>query len=503
MSISIDTPSGMGRGNLAQSSNSPKAAWRIIPQIDKDPGFIAFAQRLPGRVTIFLALVGLAAAFGRFGIDLTVAPFAAACAYAQQLRRYLIPVGTLLLLCKSGFWVDSDFVRRVIEQEGLTGQINQSLLFSATLALVFALFAGLLIYWPRIVAIPLFRRSTLGSILGFVGLVIVAQSPIAKGMPRVLLWSFLATWLPYFWFLAYALRDVQGLKQTPFWQHLGVFHPFWGSTLTPFGKGLAYLRKFEANTPEELAVTQLKGLKLAFWTLLLAVCLGGFDAVVHRLLALPNFDDTFLQYVAGTPCARVLCWASLAAYFVEDLLNMAVWGGAIVSCARMAGFRLLRNTYRPLEATTLAEFWNRYYFYYKELLVDHFFYPVFLSCFKANRKLRMFFATFMAACVGNLLFHFMRDIHFVAELGWWKALSGEASHALYTVLLATGVGVSQMRTRGRDPNAGLLRGRILPCLWVALFFCILHVFDAPLDRIHSIGQRAAYLTYLLGIDTWT
>lgn len=181
---------------------------------------------------------------------------------------------------------------------------------------------------------------------------------------------------------------------------------------------------------------------------------------------------------------------------------MAVWGGAIVACARLAGFRLLRNTYRPLESTSLAEFWNRYYFYYKELLVDHFFYPVFLRYFRANRKLRMFFATFMAACVGNLIFHFIRDIRFVAELGWWKALSGEASHAFYTFLLALGVGVSQMRAHNRERSRGWLRGRVLPCAWVVLFFCVLHVFDAPLDRVHSIWQRADFLSYLMGMDTW-
>jgi hypothetical protein len=114
----------------------------------------------------------------------------------------------------------------------------------------------------------------------------------------------------------------------------------------------------------------------------------------------------------------------------------------------------------------------------------------------------MFFATFMAACVGNLMFHFIRDIRFVAELGWWKAVSGEASHAFYTFLLAVGVGVSQMRTRNPEQIKGWLRGRVLPCVWVILFFCVLHVFDAPLDRVHSIWQRADFLLYLLAIDTW-
>ncbi|MGL3108568.1 hypothetical protein [Bradyrhizobium sp. BR 1432] len=189
-------------------------------------------------------------------------------------------------------------------------------------------------------------------------------------------------------------------------------------------------------------------------------------------------------------------------YFFEDVLVMTTWGGAIIACARMAGFRLLRNTYRPLEATTLVEFWNRYYFYYKELLVDHFFYPVFLRYFRTNRKLRMFFATFMAACLGNLLFHFIRDIRFVVELGWWKALTGEASHAFYTLLLAVGVGVSQMQTQGRARADHGRSARALGMIWVILFFCLLHVFDAPLDRVHTIWQRADFLAYLLGVDTW-
>jgi len=336
----------------------------------------------------------------------------------------------------------------------------------------------------------------------FIALVIVAQSPLVAGMPRVLLWSFLAILLPYLWFLAYALADVGALGRAPFWQHLSVFHPFWGSTLTPFGKNLSYLGKFEAKTPEDLAITQLKGLKLALWTLLLAACLHIFETSVHGYLALPHFDDTFLRYIGGAAFPRYLCWASLVAYFIEDVLHMTIWGGAIVACARLAGFRLLRNTYRPLESTTLAEFWNRYYFYYKELLVDHFFYPTFLRCFRTNRKLRMFFATFMAACVGNLLFHFIRDIRFVVELGWWKALSGETSHAFYSFLLAVGVGVSQTRTQNRERRKGWLLGRLVPCLWVALFFCVLHVFDAPLDRAHSIWQRAGFLSYLIGMDKW-
>jgi hypothetical protein len=483
------------------SSATRQLPWRIIPAIDKDLRIVTFAQGWPGRIMLSATFAIL---LNFVGGNLLIAPLVAACAYAGRYRWYLIPAETLLVLYQNGFWVDTSLVLRVAEQEGVTSQINQSVLFVSMLALVFCLGCALLQFWQHVKAFLFFRRSTLCLILFFLGMVLIAQSPTVSGITRVVLWSFLMTFLPYLWFLAYALADPGWRDRSPTtWQHLGVFHPFWGSTLTPFGKGFSYLRKFEAKTPQELAVTQLKGVKLAVWTFLLVVCFNSCNTLIHERLGLPTFDEAFTAYLAGAAYPRYISWASLVAFFAEDLLNISIWGGVIVACARMAGFRLLRNTYRPLEATTLAEFWNRYYFYYKELLVDHFFYPTFLRYFRSHRKLRMFFATFTAACVGNLLFHCIRDIHFIAELGLWKAISGEASHAFYTFALAIGVGVSQMFSPTRDIRRGWLRGRLLPFVWVALFFCILHVFDAPLDREHSIGQRSLFLYHLMGIDAWT
>ena len=483
--------------------STAKKVWRIIPELDRDPRAIAYVQGLPGRIGLFAIMTALAGTLYALGVDVLVAPLAMTCAYTGSYRRYFVPLATLLLLYKHGFWVNVALVQVVIGQEGLASRLDAALLCPASLLAVLVVSSCLLASWPRLAALSIFRRPTLCLISGFVALVVAAQSPIVGGVPRAVLWSFVMAFQPYLWFLAYALASSNTLKQRPVWQHLGVFHPFWGSSMTPFGKGLAYLERYEAKTPEELAVTQLKGLKLACWTLLVAAFLRGFSYAVHDRFGLPGFDQVFTNFLGGANDPRYIAWASLVASFVEDLADITVWGGGIVACARLAGFRLLRNTYRPLEARSLAEFWNRYYFYYKELLVDHFFYPVFLRCFRANRKLRIFFATFTAACVGNLMFHFIRDIHFVAEMGWWRALSGEASHAFYTFLLAIGVGVSQARNHSRERSEGWLLGRLLPCLWVVVFFCVLHVFDAPLDRVHTIGQRMHFLTYLLGLDLWT
>jgi len=493
----------IGRWSVARALSGfrPGLTWRLIPPVDRDERWVAYLQSTPGRILVVFAVIVLVLLFGFVGLDFSAALAAVGCAYAGRHRHVLISLATLLLLYQNGFWVDAPFLHRLAAQEGVADQISQPLLQTGMLLLVLALFSCLLIFWHRIAVFSLFRRSTAWLIAIFLCLVLAAQSPVATGVSRVVLWSFLMTWQPYLWFLAYALATAGTREQPPFWQHLGVFHPFWGSTLTPFGKGLSYLRKFEANTPEELAVTQLKGLKLATWAFLLAASHGCFSTLIHGHLGIATFHHAFLHHVAGAPDPRYIGWISLVAYFVEDLLNMSVFGGVIVAAARLAGFRLLRNTYRPLESRTLAEFWNRYYFYFKELMVDHFFYPAFLRYFRNYRRLRIFFATFAAACVGNLLFHFIRDIHFVADMGLWKAVAGEQSHAFYTFVLAVSVGLSQLRRAPDRAAKGWLRGRLLPCLWVAAFFCILHVFDAPLDREHSLWQRGEFLLYLVGLTT--
>lgn len=482
----------------AATGSLVKPSWRLIPQIDRDPKLVAGVQGIRGRLLLWCTIGLLAVLFWQIGIDFSAAGLAVACAYAGRYRRVLILLATLLLLCRSGFLIDRAFLERLAIQEGVANRIHQPLLQALMLVAVCALFSGLLAMQGS--GTIVLRRPTLSLLIVFLMLVVMTQATMMAGMPRVLLWSFLMAAQPYLWFLAYGLADA-GKERSPVWQRLSVFHPFWGSSLTPFGKGLSYLHRFEAKTPEELAVTQLKGVKLAAWTLVLTivkVCLG---VLVHGQLRLPMFDDNLLQYLAGHPWPRFVGWASLISFFVEDLLSMTVFGGIIVATARLAGFRLLRNTYRPLESTTLAEFWNRYYFYYKELLVDHFFYPTFVRCFRGHRRLRMFFATFAAACVGNLLFHFIRDIHFVGEMGLWRAVIGEQSHAFYTLVLALSVGLSQMRRAPRPVSRGWLRSRLLPCLWVSSFFCFIHVFDAPLDREHSLWQRAEFLFYLLGVTT--
>jgi len=147
----------------------------------------------------------------------------------------------------------------------------------------------------------------------------------------------------------------------------------------------------------------------------------------------------------------------------------------------MAGFRALRNTYKPLRAATIAEFWNRYYYYFKELLVELFFYPAFMRYFKRMPRLRLVFATMAAAGFGNVLYHFFRDSSYIASLGLWDALLSFKVYLVYGALLGVTIGVSQLRNRNRRIDRDSLRTRVLAPVSVLTFYCVLSIFDAP-DR---------------------
>jgi hypothetical protein len=304
------------------------------------------------------------------------------------------------------------------------------------------------------------------------------------------------------WFFCYTLTDRNSRDREPVPLQAGLWRPAWMAATasgTPFAKGAAYLRRIEAHTTEELAVTQIKGLKLLLWALFLRVGQLVFEYLIYRKLGIPEFEAAFSRSIAGHPFAWYWNCLSLAAAFLVSLLQMSVWGHEIIACARMSGFRALRNTYRPLESRTLAEFWNRFYFYFKELLVDMFFYPTYLRYFKKHPRVRMAAATIMAAGVGNALFHFLRDISVVAELGWWRAVAGFQTYLFYTFVLAAGISISQLRGKPKDdPSRSWLRRRLAPALCVTGFYCLIHVFDDT-NRTYGLREHLVFVGRLFGL----
>jgi hypothetical protein len=483
--------------------------WRL-PAIETYPQLVAFAQTHAGKIALFVLFAVLMKLVARdtwvadnhMWLLMTVAP--AAVSLTGRHRRLAMLACTALALVHFPQWFDFRAVDATIRQEKLSGEVNVGQLRAVVLIAYFLLAAVAIHFARRCRDHPLWRRPALALHIVYFCLLGLAASRLLHGLQQVLLWSLTAVFTAYFWYLAYALMDQRRRQPEPPYFQLATFNPFFFQSAVPFGKGASDWRGVEAGSREELAVTQLKALKLLAWALILKeVVLRVFRWGAFDILGIPPFWTAFERFANGGDVSGLPGVFSIITNFPEQILILAIPGHVFVAIARLAGFRLLRNTCRPLSARTIAEFWNRYFYYFKEILVQVYFYPTYVRWFKHRPRLRIAFATFMAAGVGNFLYHFMVNFaNFdLVRFGPLEALRRTQTYAFYCVLLVAGIVVSQLRARKPDANAGWWRGQFLPSLGVAVFFTFLLVFDGPFRHL-TLARHFSFLLHVFGLTQW-
>jgi hypothetical protein len=496
-------PDTLAAGPAPLAPRLPARVWRM-PPIETYPRLVNFAQTRAGRVAVicvFAALMKLIAPgmwINDRGMWLLMVVGAAIVSIAGRWRPLALLACTAVLLARAPDWFDFSAVQETIRQELPTLHVQTWYLRAAALIACVPLAILAIHLARRFRDHPVASRPILAQHAVYFFLIALATSHLVRGVAQVVLWAVIATFSAYFWYLAYAVSNQRQRQPEPLAFHLATFAPFYASTVVPVGKGAADWHRVEARSAEELAVTQLKAIKLLAWALVLKlITVWVFQKGIYATLGLPPLKLAFEHFIRDGELSSSLAAASVIVNFPERLLVVAVGGHVLVATARLAGFRLLRNTYRPLSSRTIAEFWNRYIYYFKEVLVQFYFYPTYLRWFKRHPRLRLAFATFMAAGVGNFIFHFMEN-YSIVKYGFLEALVRAQTYAFYCVLLSAGIIVSQLRTSKPDPNAGWLRRQFLPSLGVAAFFCFLSVFDGP-QRHVTLAQHFAFLTHILGI----
>lgn len=433
---------------------------RLIPALELDPRLVAFVQKPLGKfalLSLFLASLSLVVD-GRLLIDTAVVLILLSIFESQ--RRVVLSFAAL-------YWA----VVHVEFRWDLLAYLRQRLPPTAELPdfgvfrvqIVAAVFiAGALLHhlfrqrrdsWAA-------RQPAWFLASAQLGLLATLAAIPPWGTSWIFAWAFVLGLGSYLWFFAYALLDLRKNRNRSFADQVGFLHPFWGSTNTPFPKGIAYAEQIEARDATQLAVARLKGLKLLWWSLALIVVQEALRAALFgeaffgRLLpvslAVPPIEIAFRASSVGRAFPWQVNFASMMADLALDGLRLSIWGHQFVAVARQAGFAARRNTYKPFLATNVSDFFNRYYYYFKELLVDCFFYPVFYSLPRKRFKLALFLATMSAAGLGNYLYHFLRDAHITAERGIAAALRDSHMLLLYCTLLAMIIFLSQVRRIGRN-----------------------------------------------------
>ena len=307
-------------------------------------------------------------------------------------------------------------------------------------------------------------------------------------------------------------------KTTRFRDHLFYLWPIYqGSYILPMGKGYDYLSPNASKDEESRAKSQLAGIRLLmlakiWWItqiLLVAFIYGDFKSwipdIFHSFhLELPRIG-VLISSFAQPGFSRLDGWISVVIALVNETLSICILGHGMVGCLRLFGFYVFRNTYKPLLSQTILEFWNRYFYYYKELLVEFFFYPTYLSYFKSRPRLRIFAAIMAAAFLGNVYFHVFEItyIRTLASMDFQGAFSYVAPRVFYSFLLALGIYVSFLREKKRqgktwETGTWLSRIHALKRIsFVILFIAIIRIWvegDANID----FTQRLNFFLWLVG-----
>ena len=222
--------------------------FRLIPRVETFPKVVSFAQTTVGRLVI-LAFFGLGM---RFFISDSVFVLVLAFIYGSmtfmpEYRRLILAVCPIVFV--------------------VLQTIHDPLLLGSTLTVVIL---GIFLYWCAM-RWPQSRFGTRPNaflLTGFTGLILLASASTPSSLPYSILWSLVGVTASYVWFIGYALTDRNSKPARDLTLEVATFRPLWGSTSTPFPKGAAYLRRIEAQNPEQLAIVQLKGLTLLLWAIM-------------------------------------------------------------------------------------------------------------------------------------------------------------------------------------------------------------------------------------------
>jgi len=470
--------------------------WRQLWVVDQNPYWHHWIHRWHGQLSA--AVIAGLVLWPHFETSEIIIIIAAALLAARfQGRRALILFAGTWLYELLGAWYGwTDLLTNIkkisVDQFGLTGQ-SQTIALMCTVACLCFLYITL-IFSKRLPKSIFSRHPLVGMLLLLSLMLLVGKT--ATGSTAYIADLVVLTLAPYVWFIPQAVMAARAGKSGSVLLNLALIRAFWNPTYLPYGKGPGYLEKHHSSNAKDLAITQLKGLKLLVWGL----CLYLFNLTLSNVLPneFKNLDETIAQFIRGEEFSIFKHWAVTIFSTISYSVNIAMWAHFFIGIARLAGYQLPRGSWRPLESRSLAEYFNRFHFYFKELLVELFFVPTFFQFFKTSPRLRVFFATFMAAGVGNALWHFVRDIHLVIQEGFVYSISTFTSYLFYCFALSVAIGISQIRSENQPQRSEAWLAKLKDFIFVWGFVSLLHIFGNG-SHAHGFEERMLFLSSLFGV----
>lgn len=482
-------------GSVWQSLIEIRQAWL---RIDQNTTAYTFASTRFGAIALVFAFSICLFLTGHFSLQL-IALMALAllgCALVPSRRlEALSAVGIVYFLTRP-FRTDAqkDFLFGLSEATPLLSELPFLVIYLPVAGTYLGICLLALWLHRRLAGSRWSRRPVLVQFLVLAGLTTIAMLLPQETVLHTFMWTLVTILSASFFFLSYAFVDQRAKDQTADTLRLGFMRPIWGASSIPM-KGLHFLKRYEVKSPEELGQLRLRALKLIVWSAILSVFYWQADHYIHVVLGLPRLLDA-IDLVANGPGIEITrAWLIVLINFLMNVIFLAAISHALIAIIRMAGYGIPRNVARPLSSRSIAEFWNRYFFYFKELLVDFFFYPAFIRFFKKSPKLRIAFATFAAAFVGNILFSVLSQMQLFHTGGLFGVIAHFENYIFYAAILSAGLIISQLRSAKPSPQDGFFRYDVLPRFQVLGFFALLQIFSDEGGRF-GVAERLEFLGHL-------
>jgi hypothetical protein len=485
---------------------------RLIPRLERSEAFVRFAQTWIGRIFLLAIAYQGIWLFQSATIANQMIGLLAVMTLFPKARRYMLIVSGAYVLIVYGQYTRNLVPGSPQEADVGTLQITRLICF----AIVMAMIALHHYAHTRIPISSVQKRPVVWIVMVYIGALAGLTVTTTRYDPWPAYgWTIAAIFGQYMWF--YALSFSERNVGLPFLVRIGCYQPFWCTWpwSTPYPLGERDLQKGEAREKADLAVSQIKGVKLLLWAEIILLLSGGLSHACYGekfyywslpadwILRTPHLINV-LRTVDQQPLAWYSYWYILfVKFFISSLFVFAI-GHYIISLARLAGFNVRRNVYKPFYATNIADFFSRYDYYYKEILVTLFFYPAFFRWFRKHPRVRMLFATFCAATIGNTLLHLLNDTGHIHEVGLWQALFDLRAFIVYCLFLTIGIylpqllGKSGLAGSGRKKRTLTLPGKLFASASVFTFFMVINLFYEGVGII-ELGQHFRFLAGMVGL----
>jgi|GEM_PF-3720883 len=231
----------------------------------------------------------------------------------------------------------------------------------------------------------------------------------------------------------------------------------------------------------------------------LTVQFGDFTWHVPQALtpAKWNLTQLFRQIQKGVWPTQTEAWIAVYANFLLKVLFYVGKGNVVIGTIRLCGFSAFRNTYRLSESKSIFDFFQRYSYYFKELLNEFFFTPAFFFLRKVPLHLRFSIAILFSVGVGNFLFHLSERL---CETGLDAKVDSDllnfsTTYSFYCAILCLSILGSYFWSHFRaQPRALRYPWQMLRFLAICHIFVFLKIFET--DTVGSLALHLQFVRFL-------